>query len=94
MNFDESFEKWKQNKLQQAVRDFAEEWGLDAQLLSKSVEAFLISKPDIIPYVDELTASVDFTKATNQAAGNKLRHNMHLIKELPNWILFIKGKYN
>lgn len=94
LNFDESFEKWKQNKLQQAVRDFAEEWGLDAQLLSKSVEAFLISKPDIIPYVDELTASVDFTKATNQAAGNKLRHNMHLIKELPNWILFIKGKYN
>ncbi|MGE6402805.1 HsdR family type I site-specific deoxyribonuclease [Bacillus cereus] len=94
INFDESFEKWKHNKLHVAVSDFSIEWGLDTQLLLKSVDAFSISQSDVIPYIDELTASVDFTKATNQSAGNKLRHNMNLMKELPNWILSIKGKYN
>lgn len=94
LNFDESFENWKQSRLQAAVRVFAEEWGLDNQLLAKSIEVFSISQPEIVPYIDELTASVDFMKATNQSAGNKLRHNMNLIKQLPKWMLVIKEKYN
>ncbi|PFH96678.1 type I restriction endonuclease subunit R, EcoR124 family [Bacillus cereus] len=94
LNFDESFEEWKQSRLQEAVREFSEEWGLDNQLLVKSVETFSDSQPEVVPYIDDLTKSVDFMKATNQSAGNKLRHNMQLIKKLPKWMLVIKEKYN
>lgn len=94
LDFDESFENWKQKRLHIAVREFAREWGLDDQLLSKSVEVFSILQPEVIPYIDELTSSVDFMKATNQSAGSKLRHNMELIKRLPKWIKDMKEKYN
>ncbi|MEB9855553.1 HsdR family type I site-specific deoxyribonuclease [Bacillus cereus] len=94
LNFDEAFEVWKKGRLHVAITEFADEWGLDNQLLEKSVEAFSISQPDVIPYIDELTSSVDFAKATNQSAGNKLRHNMELIKQLPAWMCDMKEKYS
>lgn len=94
LNIDESFEIWKKVRLKKAVDAFAQAWGLDNQLLAKSVEAFSMSQPDVIPYIDELISSVDFTKATNQTKGNKLTHNMELIKHLPSWISGIKEKYS
>jgi type I restriction enzyme R subunit len=39
MNFDEAFEIWKTNQLQKAVFDFSSEWGLDSELLGKSVSS-------------------------------------------------------
>lgn len=72
---------------------FAQAWGLDNQLLAESVEAFSISQPDEIPYIDELISSVDFAKTANQSAGNKLRHNMELITSFT-CISGVKGKYS
>lgn len=77
-----------------AIITFANEWGLDSQLLEKSVSAFSGPQTAAIPYIDELIASVDLSKATNQSTGSKLSHNMKLVEELPMWIAGVKAKYN
>lgn len=59
----------------------------------KSVASYSDAKPEIIPYIDELINSVDFALATDQSAGNQLKHNMALNKQLPNWIAETKQKY-
>lgn len=94
LNFDESFEAWKKIRQKRVVDIFAGAWGLDAELLNKSVASYSDSQPDVIPYIDELTRSVDFDKATNQSAGNRLRHIMTLTKELITWIAETKQKYS
>lgn len=94
LDFDEAFEVWKARKVQNAVIDFASEWGLNSELLLKSVKAYSTSQPDVIPYIDDLRSSVDFNKATNQTAGNMLMHNISLSKKLPEWIAEIKKKYS
>ncbi|HZK53243.1 MAG TPA: hypothetical protein VFC84_03445 [Desulfosporosinus sp.] len=94
MNFDESFEGWKKAKQVAVVEGFAEEWGLDTELLLKSVVAYSASQPDVVPYIDELTKSVDFNRATNKSADNRLKHIMTLTRELPKWIIEIKQKYD
>lgn len=94
VNFDGAFEDWKSDKLKSAVKDFANEWGLDGELLEKSVYSYSTSQPDVVPYISDLIGSVDFTKATNQSAGNLLKHNMTLTAELPQWIAESKQKYS
>ncbi len=94
LGFDEAFEIWKAGKLQNAVIKFSSEWGLDSELLAKSVNLYSASQPNVVPYINELISSVDFSKATNQTSGNLLRHNMTLTTKLPKWIAEIKQKYN
>lgn len=94
LDFDAAFEAWKAGRLQNVVDGFAAEWGLDAQLLGRSVEAYSTSQPDVVPYINELIRTVDFSQATNQTAGNLLRHNMTLAAMLPKWIAEVKQKYN
>lgn len=94
LNFDESFEVWKKAKQVAVVEGFAEEWGLDTELLLKSVVAYSASQPDVVPYIDELIKSVDFDRATNKSADNRLKHIMTLTRELPKWIVEIKQKYS
>lgn len=94
LNFDEAYELWKANRLQNAVVDFALEWGLDSRILRESVSLYSVSQPNIIPNTDELIKSVDFSKATNQTAGNLLGHNITLTKTLPDWLAGVKQKYN
>ncbi|MGG1615620.1 type I restriction endonuclease subunit R, EcoR124 family [Paenibacillus sp. NRS-1781] len=94
LSFDEAFEVWKVSKLQNVVNAFSLEWGLDSVLLCKSVNSYSILQPVVVPYINELISSVDFSKATNQTAGNLLRHNMTLTTKLPAWIAEIKQKYS
>lgn len=94
LNFDESFEEWKKSKLDHSVYDFAEEWGLDAQLLRESVASYSCSQPTVVPYIDELTKGVIFENAANQSAGNRLRHIMALTKKLTVWMAETKQRYD
>lgn len=94
LEFDDAFEVWKASKLQNAVIDFSLEWGLDSSLLGKSVNSYSTTQPDVVPYINELIGSIDFSKATNQTAGNLLRHNMKLTTKLPLWIAEIRQKYS
>ncbi|MDD4689728.1 MAG: HsdR family type I site-specific deoxyribonuclease [Eubacteriales bacterium] len=94
VNFDSAFGVWKAEKLKSAVDDFAVEWGLNGELLEKSVESYSASQPDVVPYINDLIIGMDFSKATNQTAGIILRHNMSLTSKLPEWIAEIKQKYS
>ncbi|MBC2458463.1 type I restriction endonuclease subunit R [Clostridium beijerinckii] len=94
LNFDEAFDIWKQNKLKAKINELADEWGLDRDWLLKSVTAFSVGQAGPIPYIDELTKSLDYDKATDKSAGNKLRHMMTLTKKLPEFIAEAKEKYD
>lgn len=94
VNFDDAFEVWKAEKLKNTVYDFASEWGLDGELLGESVNSYSTSQPDVVPYINDLISSVDFSKATNQTEGNLLKHNMTLTSKIPQWIAEIKQKYS
>lgn len=94
LNFDEAFDSWKQGKLKAEIHDLADKWGIDREWLFKSVNAYSASEPEIIPYIDEITKSVDYNKATDKSAGNKLKHMMTLTRKLPELIAEIKPKYD
>jgi type I restriction enzyme, R subunit len=93
INFDEAFDIWKQNKLKIEICDLSDRWGIDREWLYKSVNAFSTVQEDVIPYIDELISSVDYDKATDKSAGNKLKHMMTLTRKLPELISEIKQKY-
>ena len=94
LNFDEAFDIWKQDKLKANINDLADEWGIDRDWLFKSVNAFSVGQAGPIPYIDELTKSVDYDKATDKSAGNKLKHMMTLTRKLPEFIAEAKEKYD
>src|SRR5699024_9657271 len=95
LSFDELFDNWKQEKVKKEVKRFAQDWGIDESLLSKSVDNFSVVREDDIPYIAELSESVDFNKAKKQEARNQLEHTMTFInKALPDWLVEIKQKYN
>ena len=94
LDFDQDFENWKQTKVEKETADFAKTWGIDRRILAKSLEQFEPSKKDIIPYIDELQASIDYSKAENQKAGNQLAHMMFLVnEEIPEYLTEMKKKY-
>ncbi len=94
LSFDEAFDNWKKRKVEEEVKNFAKDWGIDESLLSKSLNNFSMAKKEVIPYIDELQKSVDFSIAINQEAGGQLEHIMILInKALPEWLVDIKQKY-
>lgn len=93
VKFDDAFEVWEHEKLKAEVNALASCWGIDEEWLLKSVTAFSSSQPTVIPYIDELTKSVDYEKATDKSARNKLRHIMTLTKQLPKLITQLKQKY-
>ena len=95
LDFDQDFENWKRARVKKETANFAKTWGVDGKILAKSLEQFEPSKRDVIPYIDELQASIDYNKAENQEASNQLAHMMYLInEEIPECFLEIKGKYN
>jgi type I site-specific deoxyribonuclease, HsdR family len=93
INFDDAFAEWKQTKKQDEVKHISEKWGIYDELLLKSTNSFMVSEPKIIPYIDEITESVDYENAGDKSAGNKLKHIMTMTKELPEIIKDIKVKY-
>jgi len=94
LNFDEAFDIWKQDKLKANINELADEWGIDRNWLFKSVNAFSVGQAEVIPYIDELAKSVDYDKATNKSAGNKLKHMIALMENLPEFIAATKEKYD
>lgn len=94
MSFDEAFEYWKSNRLKNAINAFAKEWGIDAEILDRSVTAFSYAQPETVPYVDEIIGSINYGIATNKTYSNVFEHNVKLIEKLPMWIAENKDKYS
>lgn len=93
INFDDAFNDWKQNKLKNEVENLSKNWGISSEWLLKSVIAFVPSKPSPIPYISEITKSVDYESASDKSAGSKLRHIMTMTTVLPNIFIDLKLKY-
>ena len=94
-SFDDLFDKWKYGKTEKEVKKFADDWGIDESVLSKSLEQFSVVREDTIPYIAEISESIDFSRATKQGARNQLEHTMILLNEaLPEWLVEVKKKYN
>ncbi|GKX31348.1 DEAD/DEAH box helicase [Vallitalea longa] len=93
LNFDDAYDIWKKDKLKADIDDLADRWGIDKDWLFKSVNAFSVAQAKVIPYIDELTKSVDYDKATDKSAGNKLKHMMTLTCKLPELMVEMKQKY-
>ncbi|HZK18480.1 MAG TPA: type I restriction endonuclease subunit R, partial [Clostridia bacterium] len=95
LDFDQTFENWKKEKVQTEAERFAEEWGLYSNVLLKSLDQYSTVKEDSIPYIDEIQSSVDYEKAENKEAGSQLPHMMKLInKTLPKWLKDMKKQYD
>lgn len=60
VHFDDAFNEWKLSKLKVDVGILADNFGIYRELLLKSIDSFTTSKPTIIPYIDEITKSVDY----------------------------------
>ena len=93
VDFDDAFDIWKYNKMKMEINDVAVCWGIDKDWLLKSVNTFTTVQPLTIPYIDELIKSVDYEKATDKSAGNKLKHMMTITRELPRVITEFQQKY-
>jgi len=93
IHFDNAFNNWKLAKLNNEVDSLAVKWGISKEWLLKSVNSFATSKPTTIPYIDEITKSVEYDKASDQSAGNKLKHIMTMTTLLPGSIMELKRKY-
>lgn len=90
--FDVAFDEWCKMEMRKSIDILAKKWGLDAELLSMSVQSYDITEPDKIPYMEELIKSLNYENALDKAP-NILVHNMELRQNLPKEIREIKNKY-
>ena len=88
-----AFNAWQENRQLKLVEEFATEWGLDSLLLTKSLKAYDLKKPDEIPFREDIVKTLDATKATSGFSGSKLKLNMELNKVLPSWMQEVKMKF-
>ena len=93
VNFDQAFAEWKLAKRTDEVHAFAREWGVDAELLNKSLELYSADEKGVVPYMNDITFSADFAVAQTDQVNNRLELTMELTKELPHWIEETKAKY-
>src|SRR5699024_3850522 len=82
-NFDEGLEKWKNEELRDEIYQVSSEWGIDDVVFEKAIEAYSIANPNEIPYIDELTSSIDYDSIENPKTSNLLEHNIALSNALP-----------
>jgi type I restriction enzyme R subunit len=94
VHFDDAFNVWKLDKIKIDVIDLACQWGICHEWLLKSMQSFSTSKPTIVPYIDEITKSVNYEKARDKSAGSKLKHIILMTEMLPNRIMELKLKYD
>lgn len=93
IKFDEAFEEWKNKKKKEVIYELSQEWGIDSAIFEKSVEAYSRTKPDNVPFIRDLTRTLDFSSATKPLGKNQLEHNMELTDQLAKAISKIKMKY-
>lgn len=92
VNFDDAFDNWKKSRQRAEIQTFAQQKGLDPDLLEKSISAYSF-KTQGVPYMTEITQKADFEKATHTKANNQLTYIIELTGELEGWIKETKVKY-
>lgn len=93
IDFDVAFKNWKKEKLKLEVQQFSEIWGIqNLEIMIKSIYSYTENQSGTIPYIDEITQSVDFESALNKENENRLNHIIKLMEELPMWIRSIQSR--
>lgn len=93
IHFDRAFENWKNDKKKALIYEVAKEWGVDGKIFEKSVDAYSITSPEDIPFIDDLIGSLDFSSATKKRGSNQLMHNFALTPYLTKIVPQIKTKF-
>jgi len=93
VHFDEAYEVWKRSKLQTAIYTISQEWGIDEVIFEKTVAAYSTANPKEIPYIDDITRTVDYHSIEDPKTSNQLEHNMELLKALPEIVPKLKRKF-
>lgn len=94
IDFDQAFNTWKESRVRREAEIFADEWGIDGDILFESYRQFSLAKKQTIPYIDDLSKTISYSRAGNKEAGNQLRHTMLLMnKLLPDWLRDMKKRY-
>ncbi|WP_029268457.1 type I restriction endonuclease subunit R, EcoR124 family [Virgibacillus alimentarius] len=93
INFDEAYDNWRKEQLRKEVYQVSADWGIDSVIFEKAIEAYSVSNPDEIPYIDDITNSIDYASIENPKTNNLLEHNMALSNELPGIVSKLKKKY-
>ena len=92
-NIDVAYHRWKENERKEVIYEVSKEWGIDAFVFEKSIDAYSTARPEDIPFVDDIAKSVDITAIEEPKGGNLLEHNIALSNELPKLIPKIKRKF-
>lgn len=93
VNFDAAYEEWKQSKLRTEIYQISQTWGIDEVIFEKSVESYSTANPKEIPYIDDITRTVDYNSIKHPQTSNQLEHNMELMKALPEIVPKLKRKF-
>lgn len=94
MYIDDAFETWKKKKLRKEIYSLSKDWGFDEVIFEKAVESYSVSKPDDIPFRQDIVNSVDFEEAEKPQGKTKLFHNIELNKALPNIVAKLKREFD
>lgn len=93
VHFDQAFEDWKYNIVSEEIKQFADDWGLDADKIELSLKNYSPSSPKVIPFIDEIVSSVNFDAARKKTAKMALKHKLNLNQVLKPWIMETYRKY-
>lgn len=93
LDFHTSYLKWKNEKKYSAIKEYADEWGMDPTVLRDSVEAYDVLEPKTIPFNDEINKTNDFNKAKNKNNLSKIRYTIEIMRELPNFLYKINEDF-
>lgn len=93
ISLDEDYEQWKKSKEYEEMFKFSDEWGIDIEILIKSLKNYSLSEPEIVPYIEEISNSLNYENAKIKKGNSYLEHNIKLTNELSKWMRKIKNKY-
>ena len=79
--------------MNQAIDKFARKWGIDEDLLQKSVQNYNPADPEVVPYIADLNKAISFANAEDKSCGNLLKHKMTVMKKLPKWMVNTTKQY-
>src|SRR5699024_4818192 len=72
----EANERWKKETWRDEMYEVSSEWGIDEVVVEKGIEEYSIAIPNKIPYIDELTSTIDYDSIENPKTSHLLARNI------------------
>ncbi|MDD4323994.1 MAG: DEAD/DEAH box helicase family protein, partial [Eubacteriales bacterium] len=93
VKFDDAFGEWKKQEQKHEISKFADDWGVDEEILSKASQQYSVNNVSYVPYSEELLDSVN-PRLANFKHKSTLVHNMKLTETLPLFLEEMEEKYS